>query len=268
MTTKVLRFGPARAHVPFLATLPVAFLFLLAIAVRIEPAWGVEAAVLTWVQSWSGIGLPSFLKLVSVVTDIGSRYVVVPGAIAAMVAAGRSRSALAFAAAIGIVTVAALSGHSLLNEIAGRVRPLPGSAELSFPSGHTYGTTLFLGAMVFLVLRHRVRPLFAVPALAVLGTLIVSVGPSRMFLNMHWPADVVAGYVYGLLLLASLIFLYIQFEKFSWSGLLSGLFGDRKDRTPGRLPGMNPEAIPVPEDSRIRRNPRRKLRVDGADLAP
>ncbi len=95
---------------------------------------------------------------------------------------------------------AALGGASALNLIAkavlGRVRPalwpsLAPETTASFPSGHAMGSAALVLAVGLLLARGCWRPAFwALGALFVLG-----VGLSRMYLGVHYPSDVVAGWV-------------------------------------------------------------------------
>jgi membrane-associated phospholipid phosphatase len=76
-----------------------------------------------------------------------------------------------------------------------------------FPSGGVVATVLTYGLLFFLAGRVRFRP--ARHALQVLAaSIIVLAGLSRLWLGSHWPAEVLAGYALGGLLLALLIALY------------------------------------------------------------
>lgn len=74
--------------------------------------------------------------------------------------------------------------------------PLPSSD--SFPSGHAFGSLCFFGILAWLA-AARIRPKtakFAIGAAAFL--LIFFIGLSRIYLGVHYPSDVVAGYAAGL----------------------------------------------------------------------
>ena len=75
--------------------------------------------------------------------------------------------------------------------------PLPRSG--SFPSGHALVAMCFFGGLA-VVLTHRAssRPLrLAISILALVA--VVLVGVSRVYLGVHYPSDVLAGYGVGLL---------------------------------------------------------------------
>ncbi|QGP78296.1 phosphatase PAP2 family protein [Sphingobium sp. CAP-1] len=60
----------------------------------------------------------------------------------------------------------------------------------SFPSGHSAGNMIFFGAVSMLVGRRG----FYVAA----AMMIVLIGISRVWLGVHWPSDVAAGWIEGL----------------------------------------------------------------------
>ncbi len=60
----------------------------------------------------------------------------------------------------------------------------------SFPSGHAAGNMILFGAMAMLINRCA--------AYMVSGMIILLIGVSRIWLGVHWPTDVLAGWVVGL----------------------------------------------------------------------
>lgn len=90
--------------------------------------------------------------------------------------------------------------NTLLKAIFQRARPgaalayvLPSPSSLSFPSGHTMGTTGVVGSL--LVILHVVRAPRPVQwaAIAVGGATLVGVGLSRVYFGAHYPSDVAGG---------------------------------------------------------------------------
>ena len=101
-----------------------------------------------------------------------------------------------------------LAGAGLLNWLLkfsfARVRPasffeypLPGSP--SFPSGHAlYAASVFGGLAVLVTARIR-NPLLRLLIWFVAIALILLVGLSRVYLGVHYPSDVLAGYAIGVI---------------------------------------------------------------------
>jgi undecaprenyl-diphosphatase len=77
-----------------------------------------------------------------------------------------------------------------------RLLALPHS--FSFPSGHATGSSALFGTLALMV--AQVRPGWMGRAMAVALLLILGVGASRIYLGVHWPTDVLAGYLLGTLL--------------------------------------------------------------------
>lgn len=117
------------------------------------------------------------------------------------------------------------SSSNILNWIVKRLikRPRPTSElvtvarvinEPSFPSGHVMHYVNFFGLLNYLLATNwrsgRLRNIL----LAISTSLIVLIGPSRVYLGAHWPSDVMAGYVYGGLWFGGLMTAYLRVK--SW----------------------------------------------------
>jgi membrane-associated phospholipid phosphatase len=69
----------------------------------------------------------------------------------------------------------------------------------SFPSGHSLNSMVVLGLLTVLVVRERPGRLWRT-LFATLGAfLVLMVGFSRVYLGVHWPSDVLAGWLIGAL---------------------------------------------------------------------
>ena len=147
------------------------------------------------------IGPPWFEEAVRDVTSLGGTTIIV--LITAIVAGFLAMSGTRHAAVLMVVSVS--SGAmlmSLLKQIFARTRPdlVEHSARVfteSFPSGHatlSAITYLTLGALLARVQTRRALKAFS---LGVAITLTALVGVSRVYLGVHWPTDVLAGWCLG-----------------------------------------------------------------------
>lgn len=85
------------------------------------------------------------------------------------------------------------------------------AAGYSFPSGHAMVSLAFYGFLAFLLLNHS-RDKRTRRAAAGLYILVLFIGFSRIYLNVHYTSDVLAGFLFGSIFLVASIKCY-QFVK-------------------------------------------------------
>lgn len=114
---------------------------------------------------------------------------------------------------IGAVTIGlAALGVEVVKATVARDRPSilePIIVEhgFSFPSGHATLSMVAYGVLGVLVSRSRLAPMARNVIAFALGVLVVLIGTSRVWLGVHFPTDVIAGWIAGgvvVLLYASL----------------------------------------------------------------
>lgn len=117
-----------------------------------------------------------------------------------------------------LLTIFSLSGgyalESLLKQIIQRARPenaLVGHAKFSFPSGHATMSIIFFCLLIYLFrdgIKNKIAKHFFI---AVNILLFLLVGFSRIYMNVHWFSDVIAGFALGLFWLTLLILIFEYF---------------------------------------------------------
>lgn len=143
----------------------------------------------------------STLRVFAVLTHLGDPLTLIAlVVVVSLVLLVRRQTALAFGWAV------ACAGGGLLNrglkQIFERVRPVHDHGfavadGFSFPSGHTSGSVVVYGLLAYLCIR-LLPSRWHVPAVLLTTAFAFSTGWSRVFLQVHWASDVIAGFASGL----------------------------------------------------------------------
>jgi undecaprenyl-diphosphatase len=138
------------------------------------------------------------------VTELGTRYVI--GVLAfglALWAWATKRCPTVLFVVVAAIAINPLF-EVLFKELVGRVRPnldqlLPGNGP-SFPSGHVVASVGFYGIIPLLVWETTTSRIARTVAFFGSVTIIMGVAASRVYLDVHWTSDVLAGLLLGTVL--------------------------------------------------------------------
>ncbi len=98
----------------------------------------------------------------------------------------------------------------ILKEIIMRPRPLNGiisKTDFSFPSGHTADAVVFFGFLTYLIMHKSESRAIKGITISISSFMILLIGFSRIYLNVHWLTDVIGGFALGLFILTGSILL-------------------------------------------------------------
>jgi undecaprenyl-diphosphatase len=157
------------------------------------------------IQQWRGLE-----AIMTVITSLGHPIVTMGiGLLVVLFGGLKANLRLVYA---GFAVFATLGAGTILKMILRRDRPLTEYVNnmmftsFSFPSGHTVGSTVAYGLLAYLAWQFLPQP-WGIIAAVLLALFIVLVGVSRVYLGAHFPSDVIAGWLFGLLGLAVIIFI-------------------------------------------------------------
>ena len=176
----------------------MAIVIMLAIAVSADLTDAFERTVIGVVRSeW----LATVLEPLRWITELGST-----GAVAAVALITFLVGVLVgpwLHGLLGAITIAlASAANQALKSFMARARPdllepIVIERGFSFPSGHSLLSMVAYGVLAVLVMRSRLPLAVRRGVVAVLGVVILLVGVSRIWLGVHYPTDVLAGWTAG-----------------------------------------------------------------------
>ncbi len=178
------------------------------VASRHGPA-GVDSDLLRWVVDRRNGTLTAAAKAASFVGDT-----FVLAAIAAMACAVSAlrnlwRQATLIAATTAGAAVLVVVGKHVI----GRARPPVGyhlvvETNLSYPSGHSLGSAAVFGVLAVVGFARTHRRWLRTAVLIAAAAGVLAIGASRLYLGVHWPTDILAGWLLGLLWLMICVRVY------------------------------------------------------------
>jgi undecaprenyl-diphosphatase len=200
----------SRVAVPILATGGLGIVVLLAVAVTSGLSDGFDQSVIDAVRSRD---LHDLLSPLRPITELGSTGAVTLVAIATLLVGiliGPWLHGLIGAITIGLASAA----NGALKALIARARPdllepIVEERGFSFPSGHAALGMVAWGILGVLVMRSRLPLGVRRTVVALLGLVILLVGVSRVWLGVHYPTDVLAGWTAG----AVIVLLYARLTR-------------------------------------------------------
>jgi membrane-associated phospholipid phosphatase len=115
-----------------------------------------------------------------------------------------------------VVLLLASASNMALKLVFGRSRPalehLVEVTSLSYPSGHAMSAMSFYGFLIYLAIVLIPQPWLKTLTCSILSLIILSIGTSRIYLGVHFPSDVAAGFVGGIIWITLCVIVFNTFS--------------------------------------------------------
>lgn len=143
---------------------------------------------------------PMLLEVMKFISFIGS-YVFIAPVMAIIFIYNYIKKRYYIAKLLLLSTGGAWILNFILKQIFRRIRPieyfLVEQSDFSYPSGHTMVATTFYLTTAFLLTRNIKDKRKRILCYFTAATLIFLMGISRLYLGVHWPTDVLGGFLIG-----------------------------------------------------------------------
>lgn len=158
--------------------------------------------------------------LARTVTQAGSTKIIWPVVAVASLLFPRSRGwrRVATTLAFGGAAALAIGVRLLMSDLVRRPRPstvdwVGTAGGFSFPSGHTTAATIGAGSLAWALVRHLDRRWARVATWVAAALYAGMVGWTRIWLGVHWPLDVAAGWSFGIGWISGMAALAVWVER-------------------------------------------------------
>ena len=145
---------------------------------------------------------PLLIHVMQVITFFGSLMFLLPAYLLLVIYFWWRKKKL-YAASIAIIAISSTALMYLFKQIFRRHRPLlpagKGLLTYSFPSGHSVSSFIFSCVLACLVWQLKLRKGWKYTAAFFLLLFTLSIGLSRVVLNVHYATDVIAGFCLGII---------------------------------------------------------------------
>lgn len=162
-----------------------------------EPLSAIDHAISQSIQGLRGDRLDVIMIVVTSMADTHVLVVADVLIVALLIATGHRRLALAS----GFLLLGCAGIVQSIKWLLQRSRPMAelydGVSAFSFPSGHATNASAMLLVLLCLAHYSLTRPVRKA-VMSILLAIALLIGGSRIYLQAHWPSDIVAGYIVAL----------------------------------------------------------------------
>jgi undecaprenyl-diphosphatase len=157
-----------------------------------------------WMKGFTAIGSGIYIICIIVIMT------------AVLAVIGYRRELLFFIGVIGCSSLLNLALKTIFHRARPDIHRIIDASGFSFPSGHSMAAFTLYGIMIYFLWKH-IHNIWIRTCVIFLGIMIVlMIGISRIYLGVHYPSDVIGGYLISAAWLSSSIGLYERFLEQRW----------------------------------------------------
>jgi undecaprenyl-diphosphatase len=154
------------------------------------------------IRFFSAHSSQTFIEVMKRITFFGSTTFLFPAYIA-LIAWQIFKKKPQYAIDITVIAVSSTAMMFALKQFFHRQRPqlpiIKGISGYSFPSGHALSSFIFCSILVYLVWKSSLQPVPKYISMAFLLLFALTIGLSRIVLNVHYATDVIGGFCLGII---------------------------------------------------------------------
>jgi membrane-associated phospholipid phosphatase len=163
-----------------------------------KDAFNFDTSFLLWLHQFAN---PAFDAIALTITNLGNQNTVVSVFLVTLLILwwrGYRQEAKIF----GLACLGGVVLNTQLKLFFSKPRPqlwqqLITETSFSFPSGHALGSLVLYGCIAYLLATRYPQSARIIYLITVI--VVIAIGASRLYLGVHWPTDIIAGYGVGFL---------------------------------------------------------------------
>lgn len=180
-----------------------------------EALTGFDSNIQTWVRGGLPAGLTRFFKTITILGNTPVQAIIAIVAVIWLYLRQYKAEAIFVGASGLLASILIVSLKYIYQRQRPSITHLVHASGYSFPSGHSLGTFMILGAIAIVLAQRLAKKESKIVVYGITGLLIFLVGLSRIYVGVHYPTDVLAGFTLAFALLNAIYPTYDRI-RFEW----------------------------------------------------
>ena len=180
-----------------------------------EALTGFDSNIQTWVRGGLPAGLTRFFKTITMLGNTPVQAIIAIVAVIWLYLRQYKSEAIFVGASRLLASILIVSLKYIYQRQRPSITHLVHASGYSFPSGHSLGTFMILGAIAIVLAQRLEKKESKIVVYAITGLLIFLVGLSRIYVGVHYLTDVLAGFTLAFGLINAIYPTYDRI-RFEW----------------------------------------------------